>query len=79
MDSDNRNNVGWECPKCGRIYSPIVVMCLTCPKYKAIFNTSSLYNTSGSSADKNEIDKPEKNELPFDERDQLYLRRMLFD
>jgi hypothetical protein len=22
---------GWECPKCGHVYSPAVAMCLTCP------------------------------------------------
>jgi uncharacterized OB-fold protein len=23
---------GWECPKCGRIYSPTTPMCLHCPQ-----------------------------------------------
>jgi uncharacterized OB-fold protein len=23
---------GWECPKCGRVYSPSTSMCLTCPQ-----------------------------------------------
>ena len=22
---------GWECPKCGRVYSPSTSMCFTCP------------------------------------------------
>jgi uncharacterized OB-fold protein len=22
---------GWECPKCGRVYSPSTIMCVTCP------------------------------------------------
>lgn len=24
------NNKGWECPKCGHVYSPSTVMCLYC-------------------------------------------------
>jgi hypothetical protein len=23
---------GWECPKCGRVYSPAMVMCSYCPQ-----------------------------------------------
>jgi hypothetical protein len=23
---------GWECPKCGRVYSPSTMMCLSCPQ-----------------------------------------------
>jgi len=23
---------GWECPKCGRVYSPTTIMCLGCPQ-----------------------------------------------
>ena len=23
---------GWECPKCGRVYSPSMVMCTYCPQ-----------------------------------------------
>jgi uncharacterized OB-fold protein len=23
---------GWECPKCGRVYSPTTIMCLSCPQ-----------------------------------------------
>jgi hypothetical protein len=23
---------GWECPKCGKVYSPTTIMCLTCPQ-----------------------------------------------
>lgn len=23
---------GWECPKCGRVYSPSTPMCLSCPE-----------------------------------------------
>lgn len=24
------NDKGWECPKCGRVYSPSTIMCLYC-------------------------------------------------
>ena len=24
------NNEGWECPKCGRVYSPNTSMCFSC-------------------------------------------------
>lgn len=33
---------GWECPKCGRVYSPITPMCLSCPQQTNI--------TTGTSA-----------------------------
>ena len=27
---------GWECPKCGRVYSPITPMCMYCSNGSAI-------------------------------------------
>lgn len=24
-------NMGWECPKCGRCYSPFTAQCVVCP------------------------------------------------
>ena len=26
------NSQGWECPKCGRVYSPNTLMCMYCSK-----------------------------------------------
>ena len=25
-------NQGWECPKCGKVYAPSIIQCLTCGK-----------------------------------------------
>ncbi len=24
--------VGWECPKCGRVYAPFIACCAVCPR-----------------------------------------------
>jgi len=24
--------MGWECPKCGRVYAPTIMMCFSCPQ-----------------------------------------------
>jgi hypothetical protein len=31
---------GWECPKCGKVYSPSTPMCLTCPQKTATTTTT---------------------------------------
>lgn len=37
---------GWECPKCGRVYSPTTIMCLTCPQpIKTNITTNTPWNT----------------------------------
>lgn len=37
---------GWECPKCGRVYSPTTIMCLSCPqKVKTNITTNTPWNT----------------------------------
>ena len=43
---------GWECPKCGRIYSPTTPMCLHCPqeiKQSGIIDTNDLVNRVSNS------------------------------
>ena len=30
IDFENQIPKGWECPKCGRVYSPSTPMCFTC-------------------------------------------------
>ena len=37
---------GWECPKCGRVYSPSTTMCLYCPTQ----TTTTKIDTSSPSA-----------------------------
>ncbi len=37
---------GWECPKCGRVYSPTTIMCLGCPQeVKTNITTNTPWNT----------------------------------
>jgi ribosomal protein S27AE len=31
---------GWECPKCGKVYSPSTPMCLTCPQKTTTITTT---------------------------------------
>ena len=38
-----QQNVGWECPKCGRVYSPYTNQCSYCPQQ---IQVSSTVNTS---------------------------------
>lgn len=81
MDVNTNSRIGWECFKCNRIYSPTVIMCIICgPKNEkqSISSTGSNFVTT-TTADKLESDSFDKNELPFDKRDQLYLRKLLFD
>lgn len=33
------NSQGWECPKCGRVYSPITPMCMYCSNQSIIIPT----------------------------------------
>lgn len=33
---------GWECPKCGRVYSPTTPICLYCGKDKEVITTNKL-------------------------------------
>ena len=33
------NNYGWECPKCGRVYSPITPQCYYCGEKTTITST----------------------------------------
>lgn len=41
---------GWECPKCGRIYSPTTPMCSHCPqKVKPSATTNNLVNRAYTS------------------------------
>ena len=35
---------GWECPKCGRVYSPTTIMCLGCPQ-EVKTNVTTICNT----------------------------------
>ena len=30
---------GWECPKCGHVYSPTTSMCFYCPAPAAVYTT----------------------------------------
>ena len=37
---------GWECPKCGKVYSPSTIMCLTCgQEVKTNITTNTPWNT----------------------------------
>ena len=36
---------GWECPKCGSVYSPITSKCVVCPQ---VVNLTSGTSTSGT-------------------------------
>ena len=37
---------GWECPKCGKVYSPTTIMCLTCgQEVKTNITTNTPWNT----------------------------------
>ncbi len=35
-------NQGWECPKCGRVYSPSTSQCFACPATTRLTTTSNL-------------------------------------
>ena len=34
---------GWQCPICGRVYSPTTVMCFYCGNYKTVLTTEKTY------------------------------------
>jgi ribosomal protein S27AE len=37
---------GWECPKCGKVYSPTTIMCFYCPQtVKTNITTNTPWNT----------------------------------
>jgi predicted ATP-dependent serine protease len=36
-----QQNLGWECPKCGRVYSPYTTKCSHCPQYIQVSSTAS--------------------------------------
>jgi hypothetical protein len=40
---------GWECPKCGRVYSPAMVMCSYCPE-QAVISSGTATCTCGTTA-----------------------------
>lgn len=44
---DNKN-MGWECPKCGRVYSPTTEMCLHCPKSVTTHTSTDTLATYGT-------------------------------
>jgi hypothetical protein len=37
---------GWECPKCGSVYSPITTKCVVCPQVVNITSGTSSSNTT---------------------------------
>ena len=43
MDRLHNNFVqqGWQCPLCGRVYSPMTPMCFTCNNQKTVLSTGS--------------------------------------
>ena len=41
-----KTNMGWECPKCSRIYSPFVEECKNCIPKKQEYPSSSITSTS---------------------------------
>ena len=34
---------GWQCPICGRVYSPITAMCFYCGNQKTVLTTGKTY------------------------------------
>ena len=45
---------GWECPKCGRVYSPSTPMCIFCGAEEKTFTTTTSDGSSISIATLNE-------------------------
>jgi hypothetical protein len=51
MIETNSIHQGWECPKCNRVYSPTIIMCIHCPTRKVTTNgTSSISFTHSFSS-----------------------------
>ena len=59
---------GWECPKCGRVYSPTTPMCSHCPqeiKPSEGINTNDLVNRVSNTTNINFHNFVASNENPF--------------
>ena len=41
---------GWECPKCGHVYSPSMVMCSYCPQQATVTTSTGTACTCGTTA-----------------------------
>lgn len=44
------NNKGWECPKCGHVYSPSTVMCFYCGNDTSKIKEGSVLNEPSTTA-----------------------------
>ena len=50
---------GWECPKCGRVFSPTTSMCFYCPAPPAVYTTNTL-SLGDVDTEQNAANKPNK-------------------